>query len=294
MNEENKHKFIETLPEQNRPNMLSNFKKLIKYEMLFKKDLSKFSIKEIDKMYSTMDAVSSKTLNTINMRLYRYSIFCGVEDNNYQYFTNYESLSPYASDSIVSKNRLYKLSERFVNPCDKFLLLAPYYGFTSDDNFSDMVTLRESHIIDEHTIILDDNRRLMIDPRFYQICVSSLQTFDYVKSNRKNIPLSGDGPIKFALNSNKNEKGITNYYVMIVARYGRYIRPVAGNKFTYKYIRTCGIVERTDSIVIDHNLKTYAEIWDDETFQETVAKPFKLTSISMFYNRYKPYSLLIQ
>ena len=290
MNEDVKNRFLESLSNSERPLVVSMFKKLSKYEQLYKKDLSEFSITEIDRMYSSMNTMAAQVYYLLNHRLRRYSVFAGVIDNNYKYFANYASFSAYADDSIATGKRLHKLSNRFANASDKFLLLAPYYGFTSEDDYRDIREFDMHNLIDAHTLIMPDKRKLFIDQGFYEICKNALQTYEYT-NNGKVTPLGGNGPIKYALNSNKEEKGITNYSVLITAKYARNIRPVIGNKYSFNYIRTSGIVERTDEIIVKYDLKTYIDIWNNKQFQETIAIPFKLKTIRMFHNKYKPHSL---
>lgn len=292
MNKKQKERYLNTLSHPEKQLTALLFQQCERYEELFKKDLSEFSIAEIDKMYLTIKPRSTNTFITCNNRLNKYCMFIGATDNNYQYFANRESMSPYGNDSMLTKERMLKASKNLINPGEQFLFLAPFYGFTSDFRFEEMINLREKDIVDNHTIVMPDERKLIIPRRFADICRAAINTYEYHREDGVTQEMLGDGPVKYITilgRTPRNED--PNYYQLILARY-RNIRHVLGKRFTYNFIRNSGIADRTNAIVIDHNLNSYQAVWDDELFQETVAKPFKLTTLEQFYGRYKSYNIL--
>lgn len=289
-----KEQFSNTFKEPKATTMRHTFERLEKYERKFDKDLSDFSIEEIDYMYKNYNYVSSvKAYMMLNKDLVRYSEMCGNPDNNFRFFQNIESMRPYANRRILSEDLLNRKASLLLNPCDVFLLLAPFYGFSSNNDFEEYMINDRSQFLDNNRIRLCTGRILKVSETLYEAALQALDTYEYQFDSGEIIELVGDSVIKL-----KNYYNHVRHYksqnarVMIYKRYRTTFTELLGQQYNISNIRLSGIVDKTLKIAHDKNYESYSEIWRDEKIQQEVVQPFQISDYTCFFHYIRPYIAL--
>lgn len=261
------------------------------YEKSYKKDLCEFSIDDIWNMYKDLAGKSHTYYARINSVLKHYTDWC-LNNNYYFGQNNYAQFSvadfiEIKSIEYYSESTLLSLCSKLINPVDKFIFLAPFYGFRNFDKYSDITLLRDYSFDVAHNEIKVNGRTIKVSPQLINYGLTALHTYTYdwgdgIRSN----DIYGDGIIKYRNTKSIKEFNINMY---ISNKFNRVIRPaINDSNCTYKKIFDSGVVNFTCKHIVLNNNCDLLELWDNPAFQYDVITRFQIINKKSFLYVYGP------
>lgn len=286
-NEERKREFINEFyaNEDSIDVYVSMFNNAALFENKLNKDLSEFTTDEIEAMYTDIQSASVKYLSSLNSLFSKYVGWLGVQNNYIRY--SFSDMGLFVKKEVYTEIDLIILSRKFDNMVDKFLLLAPYYGFTSKDEFKDIELLTQDNIMLSEGEIKLWNRTITAPNWFIKIILETFNTYTYVARKDQEhgeiiYDLMGDGLIKFFRSANYAGGGIRDY---IYNKYKRLFKKVDPN-ISYINVFKSGVIDRTKRIMLEKGYTDIKEVWGDDDFLIDVVERYQLTK-KKFYDGFK-------
>ena len=264
---------------------------LLWFEKENKKDFCEFTYDEISKMYQAMPGKSHTYYAKINGILKEYTDWCIKNKyyngpNNYVGF-NAASFVSFREVKYYRESTLLSLSGKFINPVDKFILLAPFYGFRNVDNYREITELNSSSFDITHNEIIVSGRRIKVAPTLISCGLEAINTYSYqwgdgIRTN----DIYGPGIIKY-----RNTKSLKSFNInmYISNKYNRVIRPIINDdNCTYKKIYDSGIISFTLNHLLINHTENLLELWRDDAFQKDVIDRFQIVNKKSFLYVYGP------
>lgn len=251
-----------------------------KCEIAFGKDLSQFTVSDIDELYSSINRSATSSFATLNWYYIHYTDYCiennFVKNNEYRKF-NITNLSKYVTPVYYEIIDLIKMASELDNSCDKFILLAPFYGFTSNDDFKDITQLtRESFHKNDYSIHLWDGRVISNNIALYTYGINAFDEYYYHQAKGGTNRMVGDGIIKYMPKASSNSPTATG---VINSKFNRPFRKKFQDKnLTYNHVRKSGIVFYSNQIIYDESCSDIFELWRNKRFINEVINQYKITS----------------
>lgn len=193
-NEEYKERFINErimTVIASREYLTSVFKRVSQFEAEYGRDACEFNTYEIKNMYKAMNTSSLNALSVLNATLAGYTFWCIKEglkrdiQNHYnevsredlQGCINIEALKV----SVLSKKKLLSVVDTFINPMDKYVVMALFEGIRGN-LYSDIVNLQITDI--EGNIVHLPDRDISVGDEFLKFAkeaYNSSQYFVFIK-----------------------------------------------------------------------------------------------------------------
>lgn len=248
-------------------------------EIELNKDLCEFDRKTIIKVYEGSNC-ASMTLSIINSIAKNYTDWCVkngfVEENPYNDITLYDLIASAPDKKIYSMQEIIDVSESFDNDGDKFIILAPFFGFSSVNSYRDYTDLKLSDVDCESGVIKLHNRNITVPEWFARLTAACFKADHYIiwmdgdgdKRVDVGYPLVGDGVIKFKANAESGDVG-----TYIRNKYARKIKKTLN--ITYSDITNSGIVYYSKCIVREKEFKNFDQLWASKDFKENVLGRFE-------------------
>lgn len=276
------------------------------YEHKLNKDISEFSKEEIDKCFANLlhkDRSATTYAIRVAAALKGYTDWCLdqglIKENNFnsfdiKYFVRFANPSKFYTEIDIKGYADY-----FNNPINVVALATPFYGFTSDNNFEDLFTLKREDVINKYNIVHLRNGSERGD-RYVQIpswltdnILKAFDSYEYYREERWNrgydvYEMHGTGLIKSMRRGEKPEDINRKYWMS--NKFKRVIQPVTRDEtLNYYKIERSGIIYRSTIIGKNNKIKRVIDLFDIKEFQEDVLQRFNIPNInpSQFARRYK-------
>lgn len=283
-NEELKNSFLQSLSDQGKSryiirNAKNAFNRSEALEKHFDKDIYDFSIDEIRQLYKSFEFGSLSSLTSINYQYIYYVNYCvehGICNQNVFDAVKRVDIKDCVKQIYYDEMAMTRMESALVNPCDKFILLAPYYGFSTDYDYKDFALLNKKSFNKRRSVItLWDGREIKCTPDMIEIGLKTFDTYKYYQAKGGTNILVGDGIIKVMPKSNGT--GQINYENIIQQRYSKVFRKqFMDNNLSFNHVRNSGIINFTNQIIFDECCGDINELWHNNRFQSEIIKGYKV------------------
>ena len=176
------------------------FNKAESFEERLGKDISSFTVYEIEDFYKTLNMTSVESLTVLNSHLSLYTQWCLQQNlvpdcqNHFAEMVS-SSLVEYINTfalkkSIITRETLYEWIEELVNPSDKFIMLALFEGIEGE-NYCELFSLKMSDF-DGNKVKLCTGRELTVSSKLIALAEEANETLRYytIASNgERSFPL---------------------------------------------------------------------------------------------------------
>ena len=191
------------------------FNKSDSFENKLDKDISNFTVYEIEDFYKTLNIKSVEYLTVLHSHLSLYTQWC-MQQNLVLDCQNHFAEIPSSSlinyinalalkKSIITRNTLYELIDGLINPSDAFIMLALFEGIEGE-NYCELVNLKMSDF-NGNKVKLCTGRELTVSSKLIGLAEESNIEMEYcsLAKERKFPFLNEDLIIKNYPNSRMND-----------------------------------------------------------------------------------------
>lgn len=163
------------------------FNKSKSFEQRLNKDISNFTVYEIEDFYKTLNMTSAESLTVLNSHLSLYTQWC-LQQNLVSDCQNHfaeivsSSLIDYINTfalkkSVITRETLYEWIDDFVNPSDAFIMLALFEGIEGE-NYCELFNLKMSDF-DGNKVKLCTGRELTVSSKLVSLAEKSNEEMVY-------------------------------------------------------------------------------------------------------------------
>ena len=259
-------------------NVVSAFNNMAASEHGYGKDLSEFTKDEIADTYLKMKIDSFRHLYNINQTNFRYTEW--IRDNNkgsvaqnaYKQFASQDALEPMlVSKRELSEIWLLEMAKQFENPCNSFLLLAPFYGVLPDHGFRDLFEITKDSIDEKNNTIHLSRASITVPREVIKYALRSADTYEYhYEFDVRYRYLVGDGVFKFT----KENPDKTACIQTIRNRYHSVIGPKIYTSLSFNGVHDAGIIYRCKLLMVKYGVSGVWGLWDNPEFLTEVRTRF--------------------
>lgn len=163
------------------------FNKTYDFESKLDKDISNFTVYEIEDFYKTLNIKSVEYLTVLHSHLSLYTQWCLQQNlvfdcQNHFAEINSSSLVDYINTSalkksIITRKTLYELIDNLINPSDAFIMLALFEGIEGE-NYCELVNLKMSDF-NENKVKLCTGRELTVSSKLVELAEESNSEMEY-------------------------------------------------------------------------------------------------------------------
>lgn len=264
------------------------------YEEKYNKPLCEFTRDDIDRMYKDKGSVSISDLQVTNFIYRKYVDWCisnGYKGkNNFESFSNSDIVLYVNADELISMNELMLYRSYLENPVDRFILAAPYFGFSSKNEYEDYEDLTYDKFDRETNEVLLPGRIIPVPDWFIDDAINAINSYELKKDKVVKAYLTGECVIKAKVEGNNNSIVTLSKY--LTNKFARVIKPaVKNNKKVNPYnIARSGIVANSKRIIEKYGVTTLKELFKIEEFKTDVLVRYKvkdrLWSFNQAYGKY--------
>lgn len=290
-NANQKQQFIESLPPKAKVHVARvSFEKLSVTELKLKKDLCNFNVEEIKSAYRKLNEYNVEYVYRVNSMMRKYADWCienglsSTKENDFSKLNINELLTCVSAENFISEQQIrewaYEVEDNPVNP---FLISAPFYGLSKENEYEEFVLTRDNidlPINGAYAVLTLPTRKLTV-PRYV-----AHYALDAIESTEYFIP-SSDGTrqvghryeksnnvIKFIAKRSNNECKIDN---LILGRYSHLFKKKFGdNSLTFTKVFRSGMVHHAKYIMQQHHAQNVDDVYDLPDFQKEVIERFRL------------------
>lgn len=275
------------------------FKQSYQFENQLRKDISNFTVSEIEDMYKTMNFVSLASLTVLNSAYSLYTGWClsalhNVEDsqNHFLEFST-ETLKGLvnrldASKKIISREFLLNQIKSLYNPSDKFLMLALFEGIKGKD-YEEIWSLRKEDVNAVKCTINMKRGEKFYSPELCKYAAeAAVETNYYPFRQGKNNSLDGERRIEFLPSDlvikeylNIKEQNPTNFRQgrRIYSKYVRILKYLELDNILPNDIYNSGIIDFINTKAKEKGItgKEYVRNYSSEItnyYEKKLTKPF--------------------
>ena len=169
------------------------FNKSENFEQRLEKDISNFTVYEIEDFYKTLNIKTVESLTVLNSHLSLYTQWCLQQNlvldcqNHFAEIVN-SSLVNYINTfalkkSIITREELYSWLDELINPSDAFIMLALFEGLEGE-NYCELVNLKMSDFdIENNKVHLCTGRELTVSSKLIALAKESNEKMEYISPN---------------------------------------------------------------------------------------------------------------
>lgn len=288
----NKDKYIGEMPPGKTRDITNGvFRRCAPYEKKLNKDICEFTKDEALDMYKDFRVNDSIYLTTVNTCLKKYSEWCvkceyiKKSENAYSNITLQDlnmcvCLDTYYSYALIKSYR----DSLKLNPSDRVLIAAPFYGFRRANNFEDLMIVRSESIDTTNNIVYLADRSIVVPSWLIKDLTDSLNTYSYFVGG-KEYKLEGDCVIKFRSTENLGSGNISDY---VASKFSRtFNKEFQRGRLSYINIFNSGVIYHCEKIMLENGISDVAELRKTKEFKDDVLTRFGLTPAS-FSRMYRP------
>lgn len=256
----------------------SLFNRSEEYERAFERDLSLFSLRQVELMYRSLRFTSLNVIKVTNSVYKTYTDWCeknGKAVNNIYSSLSERDLVGYLDvdgvrNQFVTREMIYKWCDLLPNPSDKFLLLGLFEGICGKE-YCEFVHLRTRDVYsDTLELNLYNRGRIKVSPRLIQYAVESAETTRYYSISGKQKKIGQYKESDLVIKEYASVQPTTDDYWSGRRIYKKYLRVAhflfGSSEPTSKNISDSGIIEmiRRRSMELGISNKDYIIHHSDE------------------------------
>ncbi len=273
-----------------------------KREDILGKDLCNWTVTEITDYYKTMGKTSDTTISWINRIFKEYTNLCvsrGLSidsQNHYNEITEEIIRTECLNKNILEKiiftrkdieNILYKVSE----PCDKFLILAPFEGIDGK-NHTDLVNICTNdfeRVDDKWMVNLPSGKRFEVSDLLVELGRQSENKYEYTSSINRTWNLVGSKILKNrdASYAEPTEASIGRRLYMRLIRLIR--ESYLPKNLTFNYLKDSGKIDLLKKLSAEKGLSPEDGLYDRDIFDAIVYRYGNIQSRKNFILKYKEF-----
>ena len=289
-NEEQKYAYIESSSSKSERaiTVLSAcFEGICPYEVEAQKDFCEFTTDEVKNAINNMHIESVSGVDKFFYNLFGYVDWC--VQNGYVESNNMNGLVPrrdlYTSaiqNGLINEAQLLVYARQLKNPCNRFLLMAPFYGFSCRESKGDDYKglTEQSFDFDNMRVIINENRIIdKVPMEFLSYGVASAKTYKMVPEYQTNslnsgteYRLFGNGVLKYRSYATLQS---TRYFV-----YNRFAKTFIikfGKVFSLPNVTKSGIVHFAREAAIETGIFNAGRLFQTDAFRRDVIERFEIS-----------------
>ncbi len=203
-NEEFKKEYLQLIANTNTLEQRKNvFHILEKYEEFIGKDLYEFTREDLLELLQKL-AINGESYDSMIRKravINDYREWCAQKQHVVVDAANIDSKT---IREVIEQNSRYlteveimSLAQKLENSCDKFLLLAPFYGIGAKDKTELLKLTAADFDLNSESITLYNGRTLKVPSHLCTLGIESANTYErFNRQDGRRFPLHGDGVIK--------------------------------------------------------------------------------------------------
>lgn len=263
------------------------------------KDLCNFTVAEIIEFYKFKGSVSDVSLANINGMFRKYTQFCiekGMSIDNQNHFL--EITDQILQDECINKGMLKRMIitreellsslYTFLNPSDRFLLLALFEGIWGKD-YSEILDLNIADF-EGNMVHLSSGRIIPVTDILVYYANESAKANEYTnESTGRTWKLYGEYGQVIKRRNGGDVKEKNRGRLLYQRLYKLTAEMDVSKNITARYIRTSGQIDMFKRLAKEKNISVTDAIYNEEIFKKVSYIYGKINSRKNFINKFKDY-----
>lgn len=248
------------------------------YEVKWKKDVCEFTNANIINMYKRI-AHDYLSLLRFHIVLEEYATFVKGSDNSY---SKIDLRQIYNKNNIYTECDICFFVNSLINPVDKILIQAPFYGVY---DYDELESISKSSIDVKNNVLHLPNREIVVPEDLLTNMIDCIDTYEYVNGN-DSYPLIGDGIIKFKETLNLYSQSV-RYYVN--NRYTRKYKREIDSGLSYYRVCKSGIINAAANVKSKYCISSIKDLLKHSGFEIMVTKQYSPINVEPIIIENKEY-----